>query len=400
MSNYQIPPIWKAFLLVFFIYWSCNSPTGPSADESFSQIFGGDEYDAGFAAVQTYDGGYLIGGTTFSRGSGWADFWLLKLDQFGNEQVNRVFGGSDWDRLKAAQQVSDAGFVLFGYKTVTAANNTDMWLVKTNSSGILEWQTTYGGGGDEVGWDIRETFDGGYIMVGSTESTGAGGTDLWLVRTDYSGTELWSYTFGGAGYDAGRAVRQTADSGFVAAGMTASTGAGGMDGYLVRTDRAGVKLWSKTYGGSAEDSLFALQILPDGGYILAGTTTSSGAGGIDALLIKTDSTGGTGGLGWTKTFGGPAEDIIHDVALSDDGGCVLAGTTRPSEVNDLDIWLLKVDQDGEQVWSREFDGDGADDWGEAVSATEDGGFIVTGSIWNSEDETRDLWIKKTTPKGR
>ena len=258
MSNYKIPSIPIALLLGFFVYWSCNSPTGPSPGESFSHIFGDTKYDAGFAAVQTFDGGYLIGATTFSYGSGYADFWILKLDQFGNVQGNRVFGGADWDRLKAARQVSDAGFVLLGYTTVTAADNTDMWLIKTNSGTSREWHATYGGSGNEVGWDIRETFDGGYIMVGSTESTGAGGSDLWLVRTDFSGQELWSSTFGGSGYDAGMAVLQTADSGFVAAGVTASTGAGEMDGYLVRTDRVGVKLWSKTFGGSVEDSLFAL----------------------------------------------------------------------------------------------------------------------------------------------
>ncbi len=379
-----------ALLPFTLLCWSCNSPTGPDSEKAFSRVLDGENDDIGMSVAQTFDGGYIVGATTESDGSPYADFWLIKLDREGNRSWDRTFGGSDWDRLRAVRQTSDAGYILLGYTWGQGAGATDLWLLKTESNGYKVWGTTYGGAATDQGWDVQETYEGGYIMVGATESAGAGGSDLWLVRTDPYRAVLWTQPFGGGGYEAGFAVLQTADSGFVAAGVTALGAAGGMNAYLVRTDSAGSVLWANTYGQAADDTVFSLAATADGGYILAGTS------GTDALLIKTNA---VGKKSWLKTFGGPAEDTAREVVLSGDGGYVLAGTTRPAEDDDTDIWLLKVDKDGQQVWSRTFDG-GADDHGQALAATDDGGYIITGSTLPTDGSKRSVWVIKTDSKGK
>ena len=379
-----------ALLPISLLCWACNSPTAPDSEKRFSRLFGGDNDDIGMAIAQTFDGGYIVGATTESEGSPRADFWLLKLDRKGNRSWGRTFGSNDWDRLRAVRQTSDAGYILLGYTWGLGAGATDFWLLKTGPNGTKVWGATFGGAGADQGWDVQETYDGGYIMVGTTESAGAGGSDLWLVRTDPDGSELWSRTVGGGGYDAGFAVVQTGDSGFVAAGVTADSGAGGTSAFLVKTDSAGVVLWTNTYGGAGADSAFSVVEQTDGGLILAG------ARGGDALLIKISA---TGQQTWAKTFGGPAGDSAREVVLSSDGGYVLAGTTRLTAEEDSDIWLLKVDTDGNEVWSRTFDG-GADDRGQGLAATDDGGYVITGSTATVEGGNRTVWVIKTDGEGK
>ncbi len=378
-----------ALLPFTLLWWACNSPTGPDSEKAFSRVLGGDSDDIGMSIAQTFDGGYIVGATTESEGSPHADYWLAKLDRKGNGSWDRTFGGSDWDRLRAVRQTSDAGYILLGYTWGQGAGSTDLWLVKTNPNGYKVWGATYGGAAADQGWGVQQTYDGGYILVGTTESAGAGGSDLWLVRTGPDGSELWNRTVGGEGDEVGFAVLQTADSGFVAAGVAAPIG-GGSSAFLVKTDSAGTILWTMTYGGAGTDTAFSVVALADGGLVLAGVR------GGDALLIKTSA---SGQQTWAMTFGGPADDTVREVVLSGDGGFVLVGTTRLTAEEDSDIWLLKVDTDGKQVWSRTFDG-GADDWGQALAATDDGGYVITGSTATSEGSNRAVWVIKTDSKGK
>jgi len=163
------------------------------------------------------------------------------------------------------------------------------------------FQKTYGGGLNDLGWAVEQTNDGGYIVAGSAESFGAGAADFYLIKTDANGDTLWTRTYGGGGDDFGRAVEQTTDGGYIVAGYTTSFGAGVEDVYLIKTDTNGDTLWTKTYGGAGDDRGWAVEQTTDGGYIVAGGTLSFGAGGNDVYLIKTDANGDTL---WTRTYGG------------------------------------------------------------------------------------------------
>jgi hypothetical protein len=167
-------------------------------------------------------------------------------------------------------------------------------------TGQQVWNRTYGGTKDDEAYSLVQTGDGGYALAGQTNSSGAGGYDAWLVKTDANGNMLWNKTYGGTGWDGATSLVQTGDGGYALAGQTNSFGAGSNDFWLVKTDANGNMLWNKTYGGTGDDGAYSLVQTGDGGYALAGYTKSSGAGGYDAWLVKTDASGNIGesGLVW------------------------------------------------------------------------------------------------------
>jgi predicted secreted protein len=203
---------------------------------------------------------------------------------------SQAYGGSGDDEFYSLVRTSDGGYALAGYTNSSGAGGYDFWLVKTDSSGTMQWNQTYGGPKDDEAECVIQTSDG-YAIAGYTNSTGAGGLDFWLVKTDSYGNMLWSRTYGGAGDEAANAVVQTSDQGYALAGWTTSFGAGGYDFWLVKTDYSGTMQWNQTYGGGGDDAGFSLVLTSDGGYALAGFTGSYGAGDYDGFLVKTDSVG-------------------------------------------------------------------------------------------------------------
>jgi predicted secreted protein len=198
----------------------------------------------------------------------------------------KTFGGSGNDHGHSVRQTSDGGYVIAGSTYSYGAGNADVWLIRTDSSGNAAWNKTFGGSGNDYGYSVRETLDGGYTVAGSTGSYGSGGVDVWLIKTDSSGNAAWNKTFGGSGDDHGYSVRETLDGGYIVAGSTGSYGSGGVDVWLIKTDSSGNGAWDKTLGGSNSDYGWSVQQTPDGGYIIVGYTDSYGAGGYDIWLMK------------------------------------------------------------------------------------------------------------------
>jgi len=201
-----------------------------------------------------------------------------------------TFGGEEDDRAYAVQQTTDGGYIIAGRTESFGAGDWDVYLVKTDGEGNEEWYRTFGDEAYDIAYAVQQTTDGGYIIAGYTESFGAGGWDVYLVKTDGEGNEEWYRTFGGAGYDVAWSVQQTTNGGYIIAGFTTSFGAGSSDAYLVKTDEEGNEEWYRTFGGVALDAAFSVQQTADGGYIIAGYTDSYGEGG-DAYLVKTDGEG-------------------------------------------------------------------------------------------------------------
>jgi hypothetical protein len=355
------------------------------------KTFGGSNDDWGSSVQQTSDGGFILVGTTTSFGAGGFDVWLIKTDADGNKLWEKTFGGIRDDRGHSVQQTSDGGFILLGWTESFDAREADVWLVKTDASGNIEWDRTFGGSDRDKGSSVQQTSDGGFILVGYTESFGAGWADVWLIKTDADGNKLWEKTFGGSGLDSGSSVQQTSDGGFILVGYTTSFGAGGFDVWLIKTDADGNKLWEKTFGGSGRDWGSSVQQTSDGGFILVGYTTSFGAG--DVWLIKTDA---NGNKQWDRTFGGSDWDEGWSVQQTSDGGFIIVGWTWSFGAGGPDVWLIKTDANGNKQWDRTF---GGSDWDEgySVQQTSDGGFIIVGSTESFGAGEGDVLLIKSRP---
>jgi len=245
------------------------------------------------------------------------------LPAFSQQRWERNYGGTANDLGRSVHQTFDGGYIIAGWTYSFGAGGADVYLIKTDASGDTAWARTYGGPLFEDGYYVAQTSDSGYIIVGSTTSYGAGSNDVYLIKTDASGDTVWTRTYGGSNVDQGNSVLQTSD-GYVIAGWSMSYGAGGSDVYLIRTDASGDTLWTKTFGGSSHDYSHSIAQTRDGGYVLAGWTNSFGAGNYDVFLIKTDASGDTV---WTRTYGGTSEDYGIFVAPTADSGCVIAGLT-------------------------------------------------------------------------
>ncbi|MBM4432470.1 MAG: hypothetical protein FJ025_00505 [Chloroflexi bacterium] len=309
--------------------------TDANGYEVWEQTFGGEKVDSGYSGQLTTDGGYIIVGETQSFSSGYSDLWLIKTDPYGGKLWDKTFGGLIPEWGWSVQQTTDGGYIISG---TVALIRMDIWLIKTDASGTQLWNNAFSGGSIQAISSVHETEDGGYIIVGDSLSPETG-TDIWLIRTDSNGKKMWERKLGGSDYDYPHSFQQTADGGYIIVGETKSYGAGDADVWLIKTDRTGYKMWDKTFGGEQRDSGYSVQQTADGGYIVVGETKQYGADEADVWLIKVDS---DGNKEWDKTFGGKQRDIGYSVQQTADGGYIIAGETESYGAGGADVWLLKV----------------------------------------------------------
>jgi predicted secreted protein len=306
----------------------------------WNKTYGGVGDDEANSIIQTSDGGYAIAGyTNTSSSSGTDDGWLVKTDASGNMLWNKTYGGSGMDYLYSVVQTSDGGYALAGATTSFSAGGIHFWLVRVDSKGNMLWNQTYGGKGNDEAFSAVQTSDGGYTLAGITSSFGAGGQDFWFVKTDLAGVMQWNKTYGGASDDEAFSAVQTSDGGYALVGLTTSFGSGNDLAWLVKTDAEGNMLWNQTYGGTNYNVGSAVVQTSDGGYAIAGTTSSFGAGDKDAWLIRTDS---AGAMLWNQTYGGSKHDAAFSVVQTSDGGYALAGTTTSFGSGSFDYYVVKT----------------------------------------------------------
>jgi len=304
--------------------------TNSNGDTLWSRTFGGGYADIGYCVQQTADGGYIIAGAW----NGATDHaWLIKTDSLGNQQWARTFEGSGNDAFYSVQQTTDGGYIITGI-----GGDADVWLIKTDSQGDSLWTRTFGGVWYDAGGDVQQTNDGGYVIAGGTTSYGAGQGDVWLIKTDSLGNQQWNRTFGGSNDDGGNSVQQTNDGGYIITGDTRSYGAGGADVWLIKTDSLGNQQWNRTFGGDNFDRGYSVQQTNDGGYIITGKFGYSPLYD-DVWLIKTDP---LGIRQWQRTFGGGSMDRGYSVQQTNDGGYVIAGETASFGAGYYDVWLIRL----------------------------------------------------------
>jgi hypothetical protein len=360
---------------------------------AFAKTYGGTGYEGAYSVQRTSDGGYIVAGYTESFGAGSADIFLIKTDANWNISWAKTYGGTYWDVARSFQQTSDGGYILAGETWSFGAGSSDIFLIKTDANGNVQWAKTYGGIDRDWAESVQQTSDGGYIVAGYTGSFG--GSDIFLIKTDANGNIIWAKTYGGTNRDDAYSVRQTSDGGYILAGETWSLGAGKWDVFLIKTDANGNVQWAKTYGRTSDDVARFVQQTSDGGYIVAGYTESFGAGSYDIFLIKTDV---SGNVQWAKTYGGINWDMAYSVQQTSDSGYIVAGRTLSFGAGYDDIFLIKTDANGNIIWSKTYGGTN-NDWAFSVQQTYDGGYILAGETWSFGAGRGDIFLIKTDVNG-
>ncbi len=415
----------------------------------WEKSLGSYENESAESALVTSDGGCIIVGNsdTQSKGleksedsKGEVDFWIIKINANGQKIWDKTFGGDRRDLAKAIVSTTDGGFIIVGAsesnisgdKTEKNRGEIDFWIVKINANGQKIWDKTFGGNKSDFATSIVASQDGGFIIGGysgsntsadKTESS-KGGTDYWIVKINSNGQKLWDKTIGGNGEDFFNTIISTTDGAFMVAGSSQNskggdkTGAikGDSDFWIVKINTDGKKIWDKTFGGNDAQILGSISATSDGGYLLVGSSSSdisfdkssSKKGEEDAWIIKIDS---QGQKVWDKSLGGSGFDGFSSILIPKDGGFILAGYSTSDISGDkseknyglTDIWITKINNSGEKIWDKTLGGS-LYDLTTSILPTSDGNFLIISSSNSEVSGTKtdpakarlyfDFWIMK------
>ncbi len=366
-------------LLYFPFIFSFALVCGQAPAVEWQKTYGGSESDTGNTILQTDDGGYIVSGMTYSI----------------NGQVTQPLG------------------------------QNDIWVIKMDAAGLIEWQKNYGGSGADARGQIIKTSDGGYFLLGQTNSTNLhasgnhGGWDFLAIKISSDGSVLWNKTFGSSANDAVGDVKQTADGGFLLTGLVAAANGnvsathGGNDAWVVKLSPSGMIEWEKTYGGTSTESFTSVELTADGGYLFGGVTSSNNGdvsgnhGSSDLWVVKTDA---SGVVLWQRCYGGSAVEGYSSLKSSTDGGYLLAGVTA-SNNGDIsgfhgvtDAVVFKLDALGNISWQKTLGGS-SQDGSYTIISTIDGGCVIAGFAESANGDVSgvhgiyDIWLAKLSAEG-
>ena len=313
---------------------------------------------------------------------------------------DKTYGGVEDDFAYCVKKTTDGGFIITGFTESFSTGGKDVWLIKTDENGDKEWEKTFGGIEDDVGYWVEIAYDGGYIIVGYTRSYGAGEDDLWLIKTDAFGNEEWNKIFGGLfewSYERGYYVVQTTDVGYIILGYTGIITSYSI--WLIKTDENGTIQCNKTYSLGWTNIGYCIQQTTDGGYIIAGFIKDYDEPRGGHCLIKTDEN-------FNKQWGNMYADWVRFdergswVEQTNDGGYILVGGNEPhkSYTESTDVWLIKTNSNGDYEWKKTFGGEGYDN-GYFIDNTTDGGYIIIGRTSSYGAGSDDIWLIKTDENG-
>lgn len=375
--------IFLSFLLSFFTQ-------GIAYSQQWIKVYGGSGYDWSYSIKETSDGGYIAVGYTNSFGAGSGDILVIKLNNDGSVAWQKTYGGSADDWARNIQQTTDGGYIIAGYSYSFGAGSGDAWVLKLAGDGSVQWEKTYGGAGSDRVNFIQQTADGGYVAAGRTISFGTGSGDIWVLKLNTDGSPAWQKTYGGSGDDWARYVHQTSDGGYLVAGYTPSFGAGDDDVWILRLDNYGSVVWEKTYGGVGTDRAYFVQQMPDGRLMAVGMASSFGAGSGDFWILNMRE---DGSVIWEKTYGGAGYDRAYSLQQTPDGGYIVAGRTSSFGYGVGELWMIKLGKDGTVLWEKTYGGINFDR-ANAVELTSDGGYIMAGYTYTFGSGNSDAWVLK------
>lgn len=365
--------------------------------ETFTKTYGGSADEEGRAVHQTFDSGYVIVGYTGSLGAGNRDVYLVKVDRYGNTEWEKTYGGPENDEGFSVQQTADSGYIIAGFKG--SATNNDAYIIKTDYAGNVVWEYTYNPDNSIMsveGYSIRQTSDGGYILAGKARADVFVSSALYILKVNASGSKAWdkqsAYT--ADIYCKGYCVRQTPDQGYVTVGSGSKYDTGDSAFVcLYKTFSSGSEEWSNPFAGDIQSRYwgYALALTSDNGFIIAGAAESdSSITQKDVYMMKTD---GNGDSIWTKTLSGTGTDVAKSIVVAADGGFLLCGYTNSSGAGNMDMYLIKTDNSGNQLWSETFGGVNNEE-GNEVKQTFDGGYVIIGYTNSYGSGGKDIYLIK------
>ncbi len=438
----------KSFVItLFFLFFlSAGYLYGQAPAIEWQKCLGGNNGEYAFSIEPTTDGGYIVGGYTEGLNNGDImgfhgnnqsinDYLIFKLDATGAIQWQKCLGGIYTETAAFIHQTADGGYIVAGSSNsvdcnIKSHNSLDYWIVKLDGNGETQWQKSYGGSKNEYAWGISLTNDGGYVVTGDTESNDGdvtgnhGARDFWIIKIDGSGNLIWQKTLGGSGDDGSKSVEATADGGCIVTGTTESNDGdvsgnhGTRDYWVVKLSSTGSLQWQKCYGGSYFDEPWSIKLTQDGGYIVAGYS-SSNDGDVtgnhwslaphfsDYWVVKLDV---NGNLQWQKCYGGDKNEIAYYIKPTADGGYVVAGSAE-SDNGDAtcnagittDAWIIKINSAGMLEWQKSMGGNLYEE-AYCIAPLPDGSYIFCGSTCSKDvsgyhpstnmGSCADFWIVK------
>jgi hypothetical protein len=333
---------WTAFRVLGVDAWMLGLDS--SGNVLWARAGGGERDDWALDLVQAADGGFTAAGWTTSSGMGILDTWVLGLDPGGDIQWQKAYGGPGRNAVFSAHRAPDGGIVLGGETQDAEGLVFRPWIMKLHSGGAVAWQGTYGTFDTQSGMDVNRTEDGGTIAARWSHADPVAGVGFILFRLDSDGQLLWSRSYGASGLPTTvRSVSPAAGGGFAAAGSGGFSLDRGADLWVMRLDGDGGILWQKVLGGTEDDSATSIRETPDGGFVVSGLTWSFGAGLSDLWVIRLD---GSGNTVWQRSYGGEGEEGDSRIMPAADGGFVVASSTMSFGAGDWDAWVLKLSADG------------------------------------------------------
>ena len=400
-------------ILISFL--SVNYVSGETMGSAITwdKTFGGNGGDMGFSIIQTENGGYAVSGYTIldreERKDTWRaklgyieltedkrqDFWIIKIDKNGNIEWDEVFGENGPDIANSIIRTKDGGYAVAGFIWTIYAGKQDIWIIKLDENGNKEWDKTFDKDENDVAYSIIQTKDGGYAIAGSTGLKLWGEVNCWVIKLDAKGNMEWENSFGGTGWDEIFSIVQTKDGSFVTTGCVWSKGAGRGDIYVAKLNKNGDLLWDKTFGGSENDEAHSIIQTDDEGYAVTGFTVLEDTGDRDIWVIKLDK---DGNKIWDKTLGGASEDWANSIVQTEDESYMVAGWTKSMGAGKTDVWIIKLDKRGNLIWDKTFGGS-EDDEAHSIVQTEDGGYAVAGWTKSKGAGNSDIWVIKLDENG-
>ncbi|WP_456366177.1 CGP-CTERM sorting domain-containing protein [Thermococcus sp.] len=340
------------------------------------------------------NGDIIIVGNTFGFGAGGSDFWVLRLNGNGDIIWQKTFGGSDDDYANAVAIAPNGDIIVAGDTSSFGNGGWDTLVIRLDGRGNVKWEKTYGGEDNEYTNAVAIAPNGDIITAGSTSSFGAGNADIWVMRLSPSGDVKWQMTYGGPKDDEAYGVALTPGGNIVVSGYTESFGAGDWDAGILRLSGNGDVIWQKTYGGKKSDEANAVAIAGNGDIIVAGDTSSFGAGDSDVWVLQLD---GGGNVKWAKAYGGKKDDYANAVALTPNGDMIVAGSTYSFGVGGKDLWVLKLDSDGNVEWEKTY-GEKHDDTANGVTVAPNGDILIAGGTYKITSGA-EAWVIRLGENG-
>jgi len=382
MSRYYLIPL---TLILLVLHNSMPIAASPPPAIEWSINIGGQSRDEGWSVIQTADGGYAVTGITWSYGDGDSDVFLAKVDSDGMLIWNRSLGSKFDDMGNSLVETDQGNLIITGY-TEVSGRSLDLLLFSVDSSGNMLWNTTFGGILADNGQMIKTTSDRSLIISGFT-SYNDSSNDLLLLQTGPTGAMIWNRSYGGANMDRGESVYVTSDGGFLISGTTWSNTSGANDIYIVKTDSEGYIQWSQVIGGRDVEYGYNAVEMNGGGFAVFGFTGSVDEGGRDLLIVRLNP---EGVVLWNRTLGISMNEWCYHGEPTKDGGFILTGFTSDTAESGWGVYLVKTDELGELLWEMTF-GSGT---GTCVKQTQDGGYIMTGTQLSGGYGGKDVRLVK------